>query len=161
MTTDATCPVCDSPTNRVDVPRQHLRVCSLTSCAQIIQVLPDGSRSPISNMLEMNAIGDDRVRSAITTPHITTVRSFLEVYEQAERARALAVAQAVGGLRVVLAQLESRIDSALSAFTGYDLVDDRAGAGLAALREAREFVSVLSSRSRGLPQDEGGGAASA
>lgn len=161
MITDATCPVCDSPTNRVDVPRQHLRVCSLSSCGQIIQVLPDGSNSPISSMLEMNELGDDRIRSAITPPHVTTIRSFLEVYEQAERARALAVAQAVGGLRVVLAQLENRIDSALSAFTGYDLVDDRAGEGLDALREARELASTLSSRARGLPHDGGGGAESA
>lgn len=158
MTTLFTCPVCDSPTRKLDTPAKHLRVCDMTGCGQIIQILPDGSRSPLSRVLELNELGDDRVRSAITTPHVATVKSFLEVLEQAERARALVVAQAAGALRVVLAQLENRIDSALAVFAGFDLVDDRAGDGLAALREARELASTVASRARGLPHDGGGGA---
>lgn len=147
------CPVCDGATTRVEVPRQHIRVCG--DCNQIVQVLPDGTLSPLSNMLERNALGDDRVRAAITVPHVTTVRSFMEIFEQAARTFNLTMAQAVGELRPVLSQIENRIDAALSVFSGFDLVDDRAGEGLAALREARELVSIGVARTRGVLQEKG------
>lgn len=153
MNTENKCPVCDGTTRRVDVPKQHIRVC--TECNQIVQLLPDGSLSPLSSMLERNALGDDQVRSAIAAPHVTTVRSFMDIYEQAARTFNLTMAQAAGELRPVLAQIENRIDAALSVFSGLDLVVDRAGEGLSALREARELVSTLPIRTRGVLQEKG------
>lgn len=152
------CPDCAQLLSPIDIPKAKLFVCR--QCEQVAQVAADGSVIYLQSMLERNALGDDQVRAAINPPHVTTVKSFLEVLEQSERARSLVMAQATGALRAVMAQLENRIDSAISVFTGYDLVDDTAGAGLAALREARELASTVSSRSRGLLLNEGSGAES-
>lgn len=158
MNTPIKCPVCDSTMSPTDLPRFKVHVCR--TCNQIVQEAADGTIVPIQSLLERNALGDDQVRAAITQPHVVTVKSFLDVLEQAERARGFIMAQATGGLRQVLAQIENRIDSALAAFTGLDLASDRAGDGLNALREARELVSTLPARTRGVPQDGGGGAES-
>lgn len=151
------CPVCDGDTRYVDVPRFILFSCLV--CGQVLQQVGDGTFLPISDLLTKIKLGDDRARAALSQPHVATVKSFLDIYDQAEQTYALAMAQAKGGLRSVLVQIENRIDAAIQSFTGMDLASDRAAEGLRALREARELVSTLPSRNRGVPQESHGDAA--
>jgi hypothetical protein len=46
--------------------------------------------------------------------------------------------------------MENRCDSAVSCFTGMDLVSDEAAQGLRALRELRELISTLPPAGRGV-----------
>lgn len=152
MTVDDTryaCPVCDhEPLARLDIPKYKIYQC--TSCSELVQRLQDGNFSPISMLLQRNELGDDRVRAATSTPHVTTVKSFLDVHDNAMRILELNLAEARGGLRPLLAQIENRIDYALQTFAGLDFVSDEAGKALAALRVARELVSTQPSRNRGV-----------
>ena len=52
----------------------------------------------------------------------------------------------------MLAQIENRIDYSLARLTGLDLASDQVAEALAALREARDLVSTMPSRNRGIPQ---------
>lgn len=147
------CPVCDHElVNQLGVPRFDMFHC--TSCDNLIQRTKDGSFVPINSLLERNEFGDDRVRSATSSPHVTTAKSFLEIHDSTVRIFELTMSEARGGLRTVLAQLENRIDFAISKFTGLDMVSEGASEGLAALREAREMCSTSPSRKRGIPPKE-------
>lgn len=149
------CPACNSQEmKRLDIPKHNISVC--LSCDEVSQIV-DEMCVPISNLLSLNAFQDDRIRAAVSRPHVSTVASFLEIYENSIRMWQMELATAAGGLRTVLAQIENRIDFALGTFSGLDLVSDDAGRGLQMLREARELVSTLPSRSRGMKEDSDDG----
>jgi hypothetical protein len=146
------CVVCDGAVRPIDIPRHNLQVC--TVCGEVMQVSMAGDLVPLSDMLKRLSLDDDRVRGVLSTPTVSTLKSFLDIFEQAEFLFSMNIREAKGGLRTLLAQIGNRIDSALQAFTGMDLVSDRAADGLRALREARELVSTLPSRNRGVPQED-------
>jgi len=141
------CPICDEPLIKSDLPRHNVYWCG--GCKEIIQVIDDVAH-PIGLLLERNRLGDDRVRAAISKPHVSTVVSFIEVFENTTRFFSMDLANASGALRTVLAQIENRVDFAIAELTGWDLASDVATRALRALREARELVSTLPSRSRGI-----------
>lgn len=141
------CPVCDGEMAKSDIPKHNIYVCS--NCKDIGQMI-DGKIRPISSLLERHALGDDRVKAAISQPHVTTVNSFIDIFENVTRFLQMDLASAAGGFRTVLHMVENRIDSALACFTGLDLASDKAAQGLQALREARELVSTLPPATRGV-----------
>jgi len=142
------CPVCDGEMHRTDIPKYNIVVC--TECHEVGQVVTDGTIAPITALLDRAELGDDRVSAAISKPHVRSVASFIEIFENATRMWQMDMATAAGGLRTILAQVENRLDYALSVFSGLDLVSDGAADGLRMLREARELVSTLPSRQRGI-----------
>src|SRR5690606_36328002 len=103
-------------------------------------------------IFKRNELGDDRVQAAISTPEVSSIRSFLDVFDMACRMLELNIAEAKGGLRTILTQLENRIDFAIQRLTGLDFASDAVGDALQALREARNLASVLPGRSRGVMQ---------
>lgn len=142
------CPACEvEPLRGVEVPNMGLFTCP--NCGEIFQRARLGNYVRITELLHRNELGDDRVRAATSSPRVSTVKSFLEVQDSTYSILKLNMAEAQGGLRTLLAQIENRIDFAISKFTGMDLVSDGAGDALAALREARELVSTTPTRKRG------------
>lgn len=146
------CPVCESEMRRVDIPRFQVGVC--VSCATTGQLLPDGTVRPIDNLLQASALDDDRLRAAVSKPQVASVPNFIELVERSSTVVQMEIAELTGSLRMLLAQVENRIDSCLSVFAGLDLASDQAADGLRALREAREMVSTLPRKSRGLRSDD-------
>lgn len=147
------CLVCDGGLEKVDIPKYNIYRC--VDCSELSQVV-DGLARPLGNLLERNAMGDDRVQTAISRPHVSNISSFIEIFENSIRMQQMDMAAASGGLRTILAQIENRIDFALGAFSGLDLASDRAADGLLSLREARELVSTLPSRNRGVKEADDG-----
>lgn len=145
------CPVCDSEMRRADIPKYHLVTC--VQCEEIGQVLHDGTIRPINTLLEHSELGDDRVQAAISQPHVSNMLSFAEVFENATRMWQMDLAAACGGLRTVLAQAENRIDFAISKLSGMDMASDEIADALRMLREARELVSPLPARNRGIREE--------
>jgi hypothetical protein len=146
------CPVCDSDMRKADLPKKY-NIYSCVSCHELGQMV-DGTIAPLGNLLERNSLGDDRVHAAISKPHVSDVASFIEIFENSTRMWQMDLAAASGGLRTVLAQIENRVDFAIAKFTGLDLASDEAAEGLRMLREARELVSTLPSRSRGVQETD-------
>ena len=152
MTTEKRkCPVCDGPMKLSDLPRHPIYVCE--DCGEVGQ-MSNGTMQPIGLLLQRHSLGDDRVMMATSQPHITTVRNFIDIFDNTTRFLQMDLATASGGLRTVLHMLENRIDSALQCFTGLDMASDEAAKGLSALREARELVSTLPRQTRGVKGDE-------
>ena len=141
------CPVCDGKIRKSDLPRSDIYVC--VECHEIMQFVGE-EMTMIGSLLQRNALGDDRVRAAISQPHVSNLSSFIEVSESHTRLWQMNMAAASGGLRTILAQIENRIDGALTKLSGLDMVSDKASDGLAMLREARELVSTVPSRNRGV-----------
>jgi len=134
-----------------DIPKYNIYTC--VDCKEVAQLV-DESMMPIGTLLERHSLGDDRVKAAISQPHVAQVTNFIDIYENITRFLQMDLASAAGGFRTVLHMLENRIDSAIACFTGMDLVDDRAAEGLNALREARELVSTRPPSGRGVKNDE-------
>lgn len=149
MTNVIDCPVCDGDLVKSDIPREDIYYCK--SCKELLQIV-DGNVSMLSGMLQRNAMGDDRVHAAMSQPHIASIVSFMETFENATRMWQMDLAAASGGLRTILAQIENRIDFAINTFAGLAMASDEAGEGLSMLREARELVSTLPSRNRGIQE---------
>ena len=147
------CPVCDGELQKVDIPKH--RIYSCTACHELCQVAGE-SMVPLGDLLSKAALGDDRIQSAISKPHVSDISSFIEIFENSIRMQQMEMAAASGGLRTILAQIENRIDFALGTFTGLDLASDDAANGLRMLREARELVSTLPSRNRGVQEASDG-----
>jgi len=145
------CPVCDGCMKKADIPKFDIYTCN--DCDDVCQLI-DGSMKPIGNVLERVKLGDDRMMNAISQPHVTTAKSFIDIFENATRFLQMDLATASGGFRTVLHMVENRIDSALKCFTGLDMASDEAAKGLSALREARELVSTMPRQTRGVKSDE-------
>jgi hypothetical protein len=150
MSTSTNCPVCDGALRSLDLPNYNLYRCD--TCQELVQQLADKTLVPIGQLLVRHGLGDDRVRAAISAPNVNSVRSFLDVFEMAHRMLELNLAEAKGGLRTLLAQMENRMDFAISRLTGMDLASDEVGEALEAMREARSLASILPGRSRGVAQ---------
>lgn len=149
--TSSTCPVCDGQMLKSDIPKYNIFVCE--DCKEIGQLV-DGAVLPIGSLLERHGLGDDRVKAAISRPHVSSVASFVDIFENTTRFLQMDLAHASGGLRTVLHMAENRLDSAIQCFTGLDLVNDDAAKGLKALREARELISTSSPATRGVKKEE-------
>ena len=155
------CPVCSGALERLPVLGYNLHRC--LACGELVQELgpkPGGGTmlSPIGQLLKRNELGDDRVRAATSDTHVSSIKSFLDTYESLTRMLNLDLMAAKGGLRTVLAQIENRVDYALSKLTGLDFASDQVAEALVALRVVRDLASTLPSRNRGVPQrseDEG------
>lgn len=147
MSKNVKCPVCDGDMNKVDVPHDIYH-CGI--CKELVQVLPDGALSPMTTMIERSALGDDRVRAAISQPKISTVKSFVDVFDNAIRSWKMELGASVLELRSVLAQAENRLDFAMKALSGMDLALPEIGGVLASIGEARDLLSTLPASSRGL-----------
>lgn len=145
------CPVCEGSMRRVDVPQFDIYTC--LECKELGQ-LADGTVRPLNSLLEGVKLGEDRVMNAISQPHVTTAKSFIDIFENATRSMQMDLAVASGGFRTVLHMVENRIDSALQCFTGLDMASDEAAQGLTALREARELVSTRPRQTRGVKSDD-------
>lgn len=152
VSVDQDCPKCEGDLYRLDVPAHDLFQCK--TCNGLLQLLPNNAFSEISDLLSRNAMGDDRVRAATSVTQVNTVKSFLDTFDAATRISDLQIAEARGGLRVILAQIENRVDFALSKMTGFDLAGGEWGEVLQALRETRNLISVLPARSRGVPKKD-------
>ena len=147
----ANCPVCSAAMNRLDVP-QELYSCKL--CDTIAQVLDNGTVCPINILLEKNNLGDDRIRAAMSLPHVSTMESFVETYDAATRFFQRDMATSVAGLKTVLVQIENRINVGISKLSDLALVDETAQEAVLALTEAREMVSTMPKATRGIPDDD-------
>lgn len=146
--TNPQCPVCDGETSKVDIPDRNIYTCK--TCKELVQVVADGSLIPIGEVLDRNAMGDDRVRAVISTPRARTVASFLDVLQGSVRYRRYEEDANLGALRTMLAQVENRIDSAISGLTGFALVHEEVADAIAGLTEARELVSTSTPQQRGV-----------
>lgn len=147
------CPVCDGEMRRVDLPNFDVGVC--LGCSTIGQRLNDGVIRPIDELLQAHLLGDDRVRAAVSKPHVSSVPSFCDLYEKTAWAMNMELNQLAGALRVQLAQVENRIHTALTVFAEMAMVSDKAMEGLRALREASDMVSTEPRRTRGLVDGAG------
>lgn len=142
------CPVCDAEMRPVEVPNFKIGVC--VSCDTTGQVLANGVIRPIGDLLEAHMLGDDRLTAAISKPRVSSVPSFIDLYERMSATIYQELGELGGALRVQLAQVENRIDTALMIFSEMAVVSDKAGEGMRALREARDMVSTGTRRQRGL-----------
>lgn len=150
MTTkEINCHVCTRAMKYVDVPKKNLYYC--TSCDELGQVLEGGVVSPINTLLEKNRLGDDRVRAALSSPHVATVDSFIEIFDQAIRTMVQTSSVASSEARKVLAMMENRLDTVISRRTEAALVDDVAKEDAKILVEVREMLSTMSRATRGIP----------
>lgn len=148
------CPVCDSEMHRSDIPKHDIYVC--TECEEVAQVHGDGTIIMLSDLLTRSELGDDRVRAAISKPHIVNLRSFTDVFGNIQHRLMMEFSEAMGAVRPVLAQAENRLDFAISNLAGLDIVSDEVGDILCALREARELVSTVEAKNKGIKEVSGG-----
>ena len=132
------CPVCDAEMHRVDLPKHNIYVCK--TCEELVQVLPDGVL-PLGSLLERSALGDDRVRAAISRPAVENVASFLDVLDNAVRGWKMELMSSTVELRSVVAQMENRLEFAIQAVSGLDLAIPQMEEVLAALREVRAMLA--------------------
>jgi hypothetical protein len=151
--TEATpnCPVCDSPMSRINLPKHKVHVCG--TCSELAQTLTDGTVLPMSMVLDRIALRDDRILAAISTPRISTVRSFLDTFENATQAWRSDIGTAIVSLRSVLAQIENRLDFALHGLSGVDLAIPELTEILESIRDARDLASTLPAGKRGIIQE--------
>ena len=158
--TDTTplCPVCDAPLRKSDLPKHSIYDCK--PCSEIFQLLKDGTIVPLGDFLVRSEFGDDRVKAAISKPHVANLRSFTEVYSNVQHRLTMEMSEANGSARVILARAENRLDYVIKELLGLDMVSDEGGRILEALREARELISTTPKGHRGIPKKEGGSAAS-
>ena len=140
---------------KLDVPRVSLSVCSV--CENIAQETKEGQIIPITAVLEANAISDDRMRNAISPPKVTTLRSLTEVFSTAIYTSHHRLLELESELRSLCAQIESRLDFAVEKLSELELVSDKATEAASMLRVARDMVSILPPRARGIQGKEGGG----
>jgi hypothetical protein len=151
------CPVCEISELRIlDLPRDSGVVLSrCDKCTVLVQQLPNGQPLLLGDFLERVAAGDDRARAAISSPTATTVHGFLQVLEAFDRIFFFERTALQGSLRTLLAQLENRLDIALTRFAKLEFIDDDAVQGMKSLREARELVSTIPAKHRGVRGREG------
>ena len=151
------CPICDVKEMRnLDLPKEgavQLAVCD--DCKEYAQVLPNGRIMLLGRFFQRVAAGDERAMAAVSTPTPTTLHSMIEIEDAFERTYSFERAALAGSRRTLLAQMENRLDVAIQRFSMLGFVDDDAIQGLKALREARELVSTMPSRNRGVPDKTG------
>ena len=150
------CPVCQTYELRVlDLPRADGVVLSrCDQCLELVQQLPGGQPLLLGSFLNRIAMGDDHARAAVSTPTATTVHGFLQLLEASDRILFFERASLQGSLRTLLAQLENRLESSLTRFAKFEFIDDDAVEGMRTLREARELVSTMPAKHRGIRQED-------
>jgi hypothetical protein len=147
MAESEVCPVCSGEMMSLDIPDKNLFHC--TECGELGQLLESGVVSRLDPMLEKNRLGDDRVRAAISTPHITSAENLLGKVENLKRSNDMTMAEFSGGFRVVLARAENRISAVIADLAEDALVNERASRHREILEEARDCL-VESARTRGI-----------
>jgi len=149
--TNPMCPVCDTEMRKSDLPKHNVYVCP--ECDELAQVQNDGTLVLLGVMLDRNAMGDDRVKAAISKPHITNIRSFMDAFTNLHHRHMMEFAETLGAAMVVLAQARNRQEFAINKLSGLDLAFDGVGEVLEAMRSVHE---VLSSVPQGLQEKSGG-----
>lgn len=149
--TDVKCPVCDAEMSKVDLPKHNIYVCK--TCEELVQVLADGTPLPMSTMLDRVALGDDRIRAAISQPRISTVKSFIDVFDNAVRSWRMELGANMLELRSVLVRVENRLDFAMKRLSGVDLALPEMADVLESIREVRDLMSTLPASSRGIAKE--------
>ena len=147
------CPVCDAEMRKSDLPKHNIWVCP--GCEEIVQLQGDGTKVLINELLALGELGDDRVKAAISKPHIVNLRSFTDVYSNVQHRLMMEMAEATGAARVILSQAENRLDYAIAKMSGLDMAFDEAGDILHALREVRELIAPIPPGRKGI--QKGGG----
>jgi len=153
MTKPINCPVCDTELRKSDIPKHNIYVCN--ECDEIVQIHLDGTMVLMGDMLARGALGDDRVKAAISKPHITCLRSFTDVYSNVQHRLSMEMSEATGAARVVLAQAENRQDFAIAKLIGLDLAIPGMDEILSSLREVRELISPTPAGHKGIHEKIG------
>ena len=148
MTESEICPVCSGEMMSLDIPDKNLFHC--TECGELGQLLQSGTVSRLDPLLEKNRLGDDRVRAAISQPHVASAEGFVDIVENLKRGFEMDMAQASGGLRTILAQVGNRINVGIKYLADASFTDDNAALALVALEEARDLVSQGPKATRGI-----------
>lgn len=133
------CPVCDSPARQIDVPKYNIYACD--SCEEIIQARSDGSVVLLGRFFMRAALDDDRVRAAVSSTRVTSVKGFVDTFEDVSIRTNIELAMAAAELSSLLTRALNRIDYALGEFAALGLVSDNASSALDALREVRALVA--------------------
>jgi len=144
------CPTCEAMMAELPLARMRGLIMGLCpNCGEVAQEV-DGAVIPVSDMLTANALGDDRIRAAVSKPKPSTLSSFLETVEKMNQSVAYEQSSMTFHLRSLLAQIQNRLDFGLAKLTHLEFIDDEQATALRALREARDLVSTLPSRNRGV-----------
>ena len=144
------CPSCEADLRAIDVPRPGLRLYTCEQCGELVQVLESGVLLPLGKALDAAALGDDRVRMAISRTSPATLSSFLESYEIMILNLSRDLHESTGVLRTLLSQIINRLDYGIGKLSAMAMIDDNTSDALGALREARDLLSVLPRRARGV-----------
>lgn len=144
------CPVCDAEMYQPDLPNKRIWVCR--ACEEIVHLQNDGTKILLNEMFQRAELGDDRVRAAISKPHIANLRSFTDVFSDVQHRLMMELAETTGAARVILAQAENRLDFAIAKLSGLDMALDEVGEILQALREVRELVAPVPPEKRGVKE---------
>lgn len=146
------CPTCSTEMRALDVPRGlALGVC--LTCSSLAQQLADGSIRPIDDALDAHAMGDDRLRMAMSKPRVATLANLIDVFGLSMRSAHFELTVMEDKLKEICVQIENRLDFGIQELSGQALVSDKAIEALTALREARDLVSTLPAKERGVRKD--------
>lgn len=134
------CPVCSVGSLLVvDIPSKEVQLFTCTDCKEMFQLVGKEFR-PIGDALKAHAFGEDRITAAISKSPPTTLNSFIDKVEAAQRNFTFEFGAMTGSLREMLARAENRLEVGISLLGKYALADDDAQRGLDAIREGRDIL---------------------
>jgi hypothetical protein len=152
------CPVCYDDLEKAQIPgySKELMLYGCSSCKEggLYQMLPDGKLLQLTQFFDRVSMGDERTLAAVSTPHIASMQNFLGVIDRFDHSFMMERSSLAHALMSVMAQIENRIDSAISRLQPLEFINDDVVTSLRLLREAREMVSASKSRNRGIVQEE-------
>lgn len=144
------CPTCSQQMVPLDVPKLSLALCKM--CNTMAQELKNGQVIPVNAALEALALGDDRMLGAVSKPRMTTLRSAVEVFATHASGARFALAEIETELRELCAKVEHRLDFSIQKLAVQSMVSDEIDEAVKMLREARDLISVLPPRARGIKE---------
>ena len=149
------CPSCETDEIRpVEVARAGLTLFQCWQCGELVQQLQSGTLLPLGRALDAAALGDDRVRMAISKSAPATLSSFMEMYELMLLNLSRDLHESGGSLRTLLVQILNRMDAGIGKLAAMAMIDDNVVDALVALREARDLISTMPRRARGVKPPE-------
>jgi len=149
------CPSCETDDLRpVELSRQSLHLFQCDQCGELVQQLQSGVLLPLGRALDAAALGDDRVKMAISKSAPATLSSFMEMYELMMLNLSRDLHESSGSLRTLLAQILNRMDHGIGKLAAMAMIDDNVVDALTSLREARDLISTLPRRARGVKPTE-------
>ena len=143
------CPRCDEDLVMYEGPKNKPSMGECSKCGDVFRKTPRGL-VPMNHLMQLVDAGDDRIRSAISVTKTATLRSFLDKYSSDCMQLQIEMGRMESDLKALLCRIENRLDNALVDLGEFAFVSDTANRGLCQLREARELVSTLSRKQRGV-----------